>query len=120
MLVDYYQRRGLNKRSIRVAERILRMSPANGLSDAPLYLRKRVCPMHFTEFVEVECMERDVDPNTFYSLMRQESLFINNLRLIIKKSYNHLYWQFAGSGCVCGSELIHLNLWIPVYLTKVT
>ncbi len=75
MLIEYYERRGLHKRGIRVAERILRMSPAEGLSDAPLYLRKRICPMHFGEFVEVECMDRDVDPNTFYSLMRQESLF---------------------------------------------
>jgi soluble lytic murein transglycosylase len=75
MLCDYYRRRGLHERSIRVAERILRMSPAEGMSDVPLYLRKRICPMHFDEFVEVECMNRGVDPNTFYSLMRQESLF---------------------------------------------
>jgi len=75
MLIEYYERRGLHRRGIRVAERILRMSPAEGLSDAPLYLRKRICPMHFGEFVEVECMDRNVDPNTFYSLMRQESLF---------------------------------------------
>ncbi len=75
MLVDYYERRGLNKRAIRLAERILLMSPAESLSDAPIYLRKRICPMHFGEFAEVECLERGVDPNTFYSLMRQESLF---------------------------------------------
>ncbi len=75
MLVDYYERRGLHQRGIRLAERILQMSPARSLSDAPLYLRKRICPAHFDEFVEVECMDRGVDPNTFYSLMRQESLF---------------------------------------------
>ena len=75
MLVEYYERCGLNRRAIRLAERVLRMSPVERLSDAPAYLKKRICPVRFDEFVEGECAALDVDANMFYSLMRQESLF---------------------------------------------
>jgi soluble lytic murein transglycosylase len=75
VLIGYYERNGLNRRAIRVAERILGLSPAGTLGDAPAYLRKRICPRHFSALVEEECRSRGVDPNVFYSLIRQESLF---------------------------------------------
>jgi soluble lytic murein transglycosylase len=75
ILEDYCRRRGLHKRAILLAERMLSMSPAETLSDAPVYLRKRVCPVHFTDLVERNCRDTGVDPSVFYSLMRQESLF---------------------------------------------
>lgn len=75
ILEDYCRRRGLHKRAILLAERMLSMSPAETLSDAPVYLRKRVCPVHFTDLVERNCRDTGVDPAVFYSLMRQESLF---------------------------------------------
>jgi soluble lytic murein transglycosylase len=75
ILATYCERSSLSKRAIRVAERIFAMSPAESLSDAPIYLRKKICPRHFSETVETECVEQDLEPHIVYSLMRQESLF---------------------------------------------
>lgn len=75
VLATHYVSVGLHKRSIAVSERVAAMSPASTLSDLPVYLKKRICPRHFSALVESECAERGVDPNLLYSLMRQESLF---------------------------------------------
>jgi soluble lytic murein transglycosylase len=75
ILVEYCESVGLHKRAILLAERILALSPAERLSDAPTYLQKRICPTHFSEIIERECSARSIDPNIEYSLIRQESLF---------------------------------------------
>lgn len=75
ILIGYYEAMGLNKRAIGMAEWILRLSPADSFGDAPPYLRRKICPAHFAGMVDSECGARAVDPRTFYSLMRQESLF---------------------------------------------
>ena len=75
VLVDYCERVGLHKRAILLSERILALSPAEELSEAPVYLQKRICPTHFRDIIERECAERGVDPYVEYSLIRQESLF---------------------------------------------
>jgi soluble lytic murein transglycosylase len=75
IMVDYSERMGLHRRGIRIAERILSMSPASGLSEAPAYLVRKICPTHFREIVESECGLRGIDPSVAYSLIRQESLF---------------------------------------------
>jgi len=75
VLVNYYEKEGLHKPAIRIAERLLAISPAEQLSDAPIYLRKKICPKHFSDIVIEECEESGLDPNLFFSLMRQESLF---------------------------------------------
>ncbi len=75
ILAIYCENSNLNKRAIRIAERILAMSPAEDLGDAPIYLRKKICPRHFSEIVETETREQDLEPHIIYSLMRQESLF---------------------------------------------
>lgn len=75
ILVEYCERVGLHKRAILLAERILAISPAKDLSDAPIYLQKRICPVHFREIIERECAARSIDPYVEYSLIRQESLF---------------------------------------------
>jgi soluble lytic murein transglycosylase len=75
ILVDYCERVGLHKRAILLAERILAISPADGLSETPTYLRKRICPTHFRGIVERECAARSIDKNIEFSLIRQESLF---------------------------------------------
>jgi soluble lytic murein transglycosylase len=75
VLVDYCERAGLHKRAILLSERILALSPAEELSDAPVYLQKRICPTHFRDLVERECAARGIDPHIEYSLIRQESLF---------------------------------------------
>ncbi len=75
ILVGYYESVGLNKRAISMAEWVLRMSPAASIGEAPSYLRRKICPIHFEGTVETECATRGVDPDLFYSLMRQESLF---------------------------------------------
>ncbi len=75
VLIAHYERIGLRKRAIRLAERILAMSPEREIGDAPFYLRRRICPTHFRGIVEGECRRWGVPPDVFYSLMRQESLF---------------------------------------------
>ncbi len=75
VLTGYYESVGQNKRAISMAEWILRMSPAESIGDAPAYLRRKICPVHFEGAVETECAERGVDRDLFYSLIRQESLF---------------------------------------------
>ena len=75
ILVEYCERVGLHKRAILLAERILAISPAEGLSEAPVYLRKRICPTHFRRIVESECAARSIDASIEFSLIRQESLF---------------------------------------------
>ena len=75
VLVEYCEGVGLHKRAILLAERILALSPADDLSDAPVYLQKRICPTHFRDIIERECASRSIDPYVEYSLIRQESLF---------------------------------------------
>jgi len=75
ILVEYCERVGLHKRAILLAERILAISPADGLSEAPVYLQKRICPTHFRGIVESESAARSIDANVEFSLIRQESLF---------------------------------------------
>lgn len=75
VLSSLYERAGLRRRAIRVAERILEASPAKSVSDAPTYLRKKICPVHFAEIVVPSCEDEDIDPNLCFSLIRQESLF---------------------------------------------
>jgi soluble lytic murein transglycosylase len=75
ILSSLYERAGLHMRAVRLAERILALSPAEGLSDAPIYLRKKICPVHFDDVVLPACAEKGIDPNLFFSLIRQESLF---------------------------------------------
>ncbi len=62
ILADYCERAGLHKRAIGLAEKILAISPAEDLSDAPIYLQKRICPTHFREIIEQECAARSIDP----------------------------------------------------------
>ena len=75
VLIAHYERSGLHKRAIRLAERILALSPTEEIGDAPIYLRRRICPMHFGALVRRECRLHDVPQDIFFSLMRQESLF---------------------------------------------
>jgi soluble lytic murein transglycosylase len=75
ILLSLYEREGLHKPAVYLAERILALSPAEGLSDAPIYLRRKICPVHFDDIVLPACAEKGIDESTFFSLMRQESLF---------------------------------------------
>jgi len=75
ILSSLYARAGLHKAAVRLAERILALSPAEGVSDAPLYLRKKICPVHFEDVVLPACADEGIDESIFFSLIRQESLF---------------------------------------------
>jgi len=75
VLIAHYERVGLHRRGIRLAERILAMSPAGEIDDVPVYLRRRICPTHFSRLVERECRRAGVPVDIFFSLIRQESLF---------------------------------------------
>ena len=75
LIIDYLETVGLHKRAVRLAERILGMSPAESIRGAPTHLRRKICPEHFSEIVAPACDEYGIDRKLFYSLMRQESLF---------------------------------------------
>lgn len=75
VLSGYYERVGLYMRAVRLAERILAMSPAEGVSAAPIYLRRKICPVHFDDIVAPFCAEYGIDESLYYSLIRQESVF---------------------------------------------
>ncbi|MFH1502435.1 MAG: transglycosylase SLT domain-containing protein [Candidatus Eisenbacteria bacterium] len=75
IMIGYYEGAGLHKRAIGLAEWILELSPVESLGDAPHYLRRKMCPVHFEGLVVAECAERGVDPELLLSLIRQESLF---------------------------------------------
>jgi soluble lytic murein transglycosylase len=75
VLCDYYMKAGFPRRAIRVANAILVLSPAESVGEAPLYLRKRVCPILYGDLITAACKERGIDPLLFCSLVRQESLF---------------------------------------------
>jgi soluble lytic murein transglycosylase len=75
ILSSHYDRVGLNMRAVRLAERILAMSPSEGVSDAPIYLRRKICPVYFDDVVAPVCAEYGIDESLFFSLIRQESVF---------------------------------------------
>ncbi|MBD3368649.1 MAG: transglycosylase SLT domain-containing protein [Candidatus Eisenbacteria bacterium] len=75
VLIAHYERSGLHKRGVRLAEHVLGISPADEIGDAPLHLRRRICPIHFRGLVQRECRRSAVPPDIFFSLIRQESLF---------------------------------------------
>ncbi|MFN8595304.1 MAG: tetratricopeptide repeat protein [Anaerolineae bacterium] len=74
-LAIYYRDIGLYYPSITAAARLIRMSPAGSIENAPTFLARLVYPIYYANLVVPEANARQIDPLVIFSLIRQESLF---------------------------------------------
>ncbi len=79
-LTLHFEEIGTYRHSISAATRLLTLSGATLVEDAPIFLQKIAYPIHFSELVDAEAAVNDLDPLLFYSLIRQESLFEEGAR----------------------------------------
>ncbi|MFZ5919106.1 MAG: tetratricopeptide repeat protein [Chloroflexota bacterium] len=61
--------------SIRCALRVVHLSPAKTIHDAPHFLLRLIYPIYYADLVLAEAAESNLDPLLLFALMRQESLF---------------------------------------------
>ena len=74
-LAIYYRDIGLYYPSITAATRLIRMSPAGSIENAPIFLARLVYPIYYANLVVPEADANQIDPLVIFSLIRQESLF---------------------------------------------
>ncbi len=79
-LILEFERLGVYRLAISAATYLLQSSPARLLEETPIFLQKLAYPRHFEEMVVQEALVNDLDPNVFFSLIRQESLFEEGAR----------------------------------------
>jgi soluble lytic murein transglycosylase len=79
-LALHFEELGTYRLSINSAARLMSLSPARLIEDAPIFLQKISYPTHFSELVEREARNHNLDPLLFYGLIRQESLFEEGAR----------------------------------------
>ena len=74
-LAVYYRDIGLYYPSIVAAARLIRLSPAGSIENAPLFLQRLVYPIYYANLIVPEAQAHNIDPMVVFSLMRAESLF---------------------------------------------
>jgi len=79
-LILEFERLGAYRLAISAATYLLQSSPARLLEETPLFLQQIAYPRHFKELVTREALNNDLDPNLYFSLIRQESLFEEGAR----------------------------------------
>jgi len=67
--------RGVYRLSILCAKRLIQLSPAESISQAPRFLQRLVYPTHFDDLVVAEAQANGFDPLLLFALIWQESLF---------------------------------------------
>lgn len=67
--------RGLNRLSISCATRLILLSPAESVGQAPRFLQRLIYPTYFDDLVLAEAQANDFDPLLLFALIWQESLF---------------------------------------------
>ncbi len=77
-----FQDLGVYRLSIGSADQLIRLSPAQRVEDAPIFLQRILYPRHFAELVEGEARAQGIEPLVLYSLIRQESLFESGARSV--------------------------------------
>jgi soluble lytic murein transglycosylase len=70
-----FRERGLYRLSILCARRMILLSPAQSVSEAPRFLQRLVYPLYFDDLVLAEAQANGFDPLVLFALIRQESLF---------------------------------------------
>lgn len=68
--------------SLLAMARLLALSPAGLVENAPIFLQQRAYPLRFAELITAEAQAVDVDPLVMFSLVRQESLFEEGARSV--------------------------------------
>jgi soluble lytic murein transglycosylase len=66
---------GLYRSSILCAKRVIELSPAETLLDAPPFIGRLAYPTYYRDLVEQNAALSDLDPLLVFSTVRQESLF---------------------------------------------
>ena len=75
-----YERLGAYRLSLLAMARLLALSPAELVEDAPIFLQQHVYPQRFAELIIPEADANNLDPLLLFSLIRQESLFEEGAR----------------------------------------
>ena len=70
-----FRERGLYRLSILCARRLIQLSPAESVSEAPRFLQRLTYPLYFDDLVLAEAQANDLDPLLLCALIWQESLF---------------------------------------------
>lgn len=76
----HFQELGAYSYTIITGERLIALSPARLVADAPSFIQRLAYPRPFRELVEREALANEIDPLLFFSLLRQESLFEEGAR----------------------------------------
>ncbi len=74
-LAVYYRDIGLYYPSIVAAARVIRLSPAGSIENAPRFLQRLVYPIYYANLIVPEAQTNQIDPMVIFALMRAESLF---------------------------------------------
>ncbi len=75
-----FERLGAHGLAISAATYLMQLSPERLVEETPLFLQRTAYPRHFEELVVREALNNNLDPNLYFSLIRQESLFEEGAR----------------------------------------
>ncbi len=70
-----FHKLGANKLSITAAHRLIQLSPAERIAEAPLFIQRFAYPRHYARLVEKQAAEFEIAPQLLYGLIFQESHF---------------------------------------------
>lgn len=70
-----FHKLGANKLSITAAHRLIQLSPAERIAEAPLFIQRFAYPVHYVRLVENQAAEFEIAPQLLYGLIFQESHF---------------------------------------------
>lgn len=77
-----FERLDAYRLSLVAMARLLALSPAGLVENAPLFLQQRAYPQRFADLITEEAAAHGVDPLVMFSLIRQESLFEEGARSV--------------------------------------
>ena len=66
---------GANRLAITAAHRLIELSPAERIAEAPLFIQRFAYPRHYARLVEKQAKEFELAPQLLYGLIFQESHF---------------------------------------------
>jgi soluble lytic murein transglycosylase len=77
-----FQRMGAYRLSLLSAARLMVLTQAGLIEDAPAFIQRLAYPKRFASLIEREAAAAGIDPLVYYSLVRQESLFEEGARSV--------------------------------------
>ena len=70
-----FDKLGANRLAITAAHRLIELSPAARIAEAPLFIQRFAYPRHYARLVEKQAKEFEIAPQLLYGLIFQESHF---------------------------------------------